>query len=161
MPRVQARTKGHPSPAAPAAPALQLEDFARRYYECFNQRWFEEAEMFVDPGAVFTYPFAREHLIGRAGYRELARRWLEGFPDARIDITAVHVLDHRTVATDWIGEGTHMGQLDLPGLPPLPPTAVHTQMPMRETITILEGRILASRMDFDPAELAYRLGVKL
>jgi predicted ester cyclase len=141
--------------------AFQLETFARRYYECFNQRWFDEAELFVDPQAMFTYPLAKEHLIGRAGYRELVRRWLEGFPDARMAITAVHVVDDQTVVTDWIGEGTHLGLLELPGLPPIPATSVHALMPMRETITVADGRIVASRMDFDPAELAHRLGLAI
>lgn len=144
---------------SPAVTAFQLDTFARRYYECFNHRRFEEAEMFVDPRALFTYPLAKEHLIGRAGYRELTRRWLAGFPDARIDITGVHVIDETTVSTDWIGEGTHLGLLELPGLPAIPATGVRTRMPMRETITIADSRIVASRMDFDPADLARRLGL--
>ena len=139
--------------------AFQLDAFARRYYEHFNQRRIEDAEVFVDPRAVFIYPLAKEHLIGRAGYRELTRRWLAGFPDARIDITAVHVIDERTAATDWIGEGTHLGLLELPGLPPIPATGVHTQMPMRETLTIIDNRIVESLMEFDPAELGRRLGL--
>ncbi|MEX2272395.1 MAG: nuclear transport factor 2 family protein [Vicinamibacterales bacterium] len=161
MARLQHDVKGVSPAVAATVTAFQLDAFARRYYECFNQRSFDEAEMFVDPRAVFTYPLAKEHLIGRAGYRELARRWLAGFPDARITITAVHVLDDRTAATDWIGEGTHLGLLELPGLPPIPATGVHTTLPMRETITITDGRITGSRMDFEPAELARRLGLML
>ena len=149
--------------ARPSVSAFKLEDFARRYYECFNQRWFEEAEMFVDPRALFAYPFGREHLIGRAGYRELTRRWLDGFPDAHIDITAVHVLDPCTVRTDWIGTGTHLGVLELPGLPAIPATRIRTELPMRETIriAITGGCIVDSRMEFDPAELGRRLGLEL
>ena len=138
---------------------FQLDTFARRYYECFNQRWFEEAEMFIDRGALFTYPLAKEHLVGRAGYRELVGRWLAGFPDARIAVTGVHVIDETTVSTDWIGEGTHLGLLELPGLPAIPATGVRTRMPMRETITVIDSCIVASRMDFDPADLARRLGL--
>lgn len=160
MSLVRVRAKTSLSPAQSMPTSFQLQTFARRYYECFNQRWFEEAEMFVDPRALFTYPLAKEHLIGRAGYRELVRRWLEGFPDARIEITAVRVLDHHRVVTDWIGEGTHLGLLELPGLPPISATRVRTRMPMRETIAISDGRIVASRMDFDPAELARRLGLQ-
>jgi predicted ester cyclase len=147
------------SRAAAGVSSLQLEAFARRYYECFNQRAFDEGELFVDPQAVFTYPLAKEHLIGRAGYRELARRWLEGFPDARIAITAVQVSDARMATTEWIGEGTHLGLLDLPGLPSLPATGVHTTLPMRETIRIVDGSIVASVMEFDPVELGRRLGL--
>lgn len=155
----QGRSKEMPSPAVMLPTPFQLDTFARRYYECFNQRWFEEAEMFVDPRALFTYPLAKEHLVGRAGYRELVRRWLAGFPDARIDITGVRVLDDRTVVTDWIAEGTHLGLLELPGMPAIPPTGIRARMPMAETIVIADGRIVSSRMEFDPVDLARRLGL--
>jgi len=143
----------------PPARAMQIEALVRRYYEYFNQRKLEEAERFVDPQAVFTYPAAREHFIGKAGYRELARRWLKGVPDGRITITTVLVPDERTVVTEYIGQGTHLGTLELPGFPPLPATGVHTQLPMREVITLQDNRIIACRMEFDPEELMRRLGI--
>lgn len=139
---------------------MQMEALVRRYYELFNQRKLDEAERFVDPQAVFTYPVGKEHLIGRAGYRELARRWIEGFPDAHVEITAVIIPDDRTIATEWIGHGTHLGNLELPGFPPLPPGGLRAQLPMREIVTIADGRIIASRMEFDPAELMRRLGFR-
>jgi predicted ester cyclase len=148
---------GDPAPVPFHVAPVQLETLARRYYELFNQRKLDDAERFVDPQAVFTYPLAKEHLIGRAGYRELVRRWLEGFPDARITITRVTVRDDRVVRTDWVGAGTHRGRLDLPGFPGLPATGVHTELPMRETITIGNGLIVESRMEFDPIELLRRL----
>lgn len=141
------------------ATAFQIDAFARRYYELFNRRQFEEAERFVDPQAVFVYPAAREHFIGRAGYRELVRRWITGFPDGRLSITSVHVGEGPAAYTDWIAEGTHLGVLELPGFPPIPPTGVRAQLPMRETIRIAEGMIVESRMEFDPDELRRRLGL--
>ncbi len=138
---------------------MQIETLVRRYYELFNQRRLHEAERFVDSQAVFIYPVGKEHLIGRAGYRELARRWLEGFPDARIEITLVLVPDDRTAVTEWIGKGTHQGTLELPGLPVLAATGRRAQLPMRETVTIANGRITVSRMEFDLDELMRRLGI--
>lgn len=158
MVRVQSGADA-PIAGVPPARAMQIEALVRRYYEYFNQRKLDDAERFVDPQAVFTYPAAREHFIGRAGYRELARRWLEGVPDGRIMITTVLVPDERTVVTEWIGQGTHLGTLELPGFPPLAATGVHAQLPMREILTIQDNRIIASRMDFDPEELLRRLGV--
>ena len=139
---------------------MQIETLVRRYYELFNQRKLDDAERFVDPQAIFTYPVTKEHLIGRAGYRELARRWLEGFPDAHISITTVLIPDARTAVTEWIGEGTHLGTLELPGFAPIPATGVHTQLPMREIVTLTDSRIVSSRMEFDPEEMMRRLGVK-
>jgi steroid delta-isomerase-like uncharacterized protein len=139
---------------------MQIEALVRRYYDLFNERKLDQAERFVDPQAVFTYPVGKEHLIGRAGYRELARRWLEGFPDARADIMTVLIPDERTAVTEWIGHGTHLGTLELPGFRPLPPTGVHAQLPMREIVNIADGRIIKSRMEFDPIEMLRRLGFK-
>jgi predicted ester cyclase len=136
---------------------LQLEIFARRYYDLFNQRAFDEAERFVDPQAVFTYPLAREHFIGRAGYRELVRRWVAGFPDGTVSITNVELKDGPVIQTNWIGHGTHLGVLELPGLPPIPPTHIRAQLPMRETINVVNGLIVESRLEFDPIELRRRL----
>lgn len=142
----------------PSLKVTQLETLVRRYYGYFNARKFDDAAAFVDPQAVFTYPVGKEHLIGRAGYRELTRRWIEGFPDARINITTVLVPDDRTVVTEWIGEGTHLGPLELPGFPVLPASGRHARLPMREFVTIDDRRIVASRLEFDPAEMLRRLG---
>ena len=136
-----------------------LEALMRRYYTSFNERRFDEALKCVHPQAVFTYPMAREHLIGRAGYRDLTRRWLEAFPDARIAITRVTTAADGTVVTDWVGEGSHRGVLDLSGMPAIPATGVRAELPMRETVRIADGLIVSSRMDFDPAELCRRLGL--
>lgn len=135
------------------ATSLQLEIYARRYYDLFNQRRFDEAERFVDPQAVFTYPLAREHFIGRAGYRELARRWVEAFPDGEVSITMIELPGSGVIRTHWIGQGTHQGWLELPGFPSIPPTGIHAHLPMCETIRVVENLILESRLEFDPLEL--------
>lgn len=146
-------------PVQPLSPrVMQIETLVRRYYGYFNARRFDDAAAFVDPQAVFTYPVGKEHLIGRAGYRELTRRWVEGFPDAHINITTVLVPDERTVVTEWIGEGTHLGSLELPGFPVLPASGRHARLPMRESLTIADRLIVASRLEFDPDEMLRRLG---
>jgi predicted ester cyclase len=106
---------------------------------------------------VFTYPLSGEQFIGRAGYRELARRWVTAFPDGTVSIIMVRVSEGPTVRTDWVAHGTHLGPLDLPGLPPIPPTGIHTHLSMRETVRISHGLIVESRMEFDPDELRRRL----
>lgn len=142
-----------------AGMALQTEVFARRYYSLFNERLLDEAERLVDPEALFSYPAAKEHVVGRAGYRELVRRWLEGFPDARIDITAVYVFEPQTAQTEWTAHGTHHGMLELPGFQPIPPSGRRASLPMRESITIRNGLIVESVMEFDPVQLQRVLGI--
>lgn len=138
---------------------MQIEVFARRYYDLFNERRLAEAERVVHPQAIFTYLAAKEHLIGRAGYRELTRRWIQGFPDARISITRLTRVDRGSARTDWVGEGTHSGPLEIPGLPPLAATGVRATLPMRHTIRVEDGLIVESCMEFDPAALRKALGL--
>lgn len=141
-----------------AVTASRVETFARRYYGLFNQRRFDQAEALVHPEAVFSYPAASEHFIGRAGYRELAQRWADAFPDAELSITDITVVGD-AACTEWIGSGTHLGTLDIPGLPPIPPTMRAVQLPMCETIRVIEGLVVESRMVFDAEELRRRLGL--
>ena len=137
--------------------ALQTEILARRYYECYNQRDFDAGERHVDPQAVFTYPHSSRQFIGRAGYRELARRWVSAFPDSSHSIIHVRVLDVSTVCTEWVMHGTHLGVLALPGLPPMPATEIHADVKLRETIRIANGMIVESVLEFDPDDLRHRL----
>jgi predicted ester cyclase len=137
--------------------ALQLEALARRFYGFFNERRFDKAERMVDLEALFSFPAAPDHLIGRAGYGEIARRWTEGFPHARLSIRAVHVSGD-AVVTDLRLEGTHRGALDLPGLEPIPPSGRYAHLQIRETITVHHGLIVDVRVEFDPAGLCRILG---
>lgn len=140
-----------------AVTASRIETFTRRYYGLFNDRRFDEAEALVHPQAVFTYPVAKEHFIGRAGYRELVQRWTGAFPDGTLSITSVSVSGH-SARTEWIGQGTHFGTLELPGFPAIPATNRQVELPMCETIRIVNRLIVESRMEFDPWELQRRLG---
>ncbi len=141
-----------------AVTASRIETPTRRYYGLFNERRFDEAEALVHPEAVFSYPAAKEHFIGRAGYRELAQRWTEAFPDAELSITDVTVIGD-TACAEWIGSGTHLGTLDIPGFPTIPPTMWAVQLPMCETIRVVDGLVVESRMAFDAEELRRRLGL--
>jgi predicted ester cyclase len=141
-----------------AGHALQVEAFARRFYTFFNERRFDDAEKMVDQQALFSYPGAKEGMIGRAGYRELVRRWVQAFPNGRVLILVVHV-HGETAVTEMIIRGIHDGVLELPGLPSIPPTGRRARLLLRETITVRHGLIARVRMDFDPAELRSVLGV--
>lgn len=140
-----------------AGHALQLEAFARRYYTFFNERRFDEAESMVDQQALFSHPGAREGLIGRAGYRELVRRWIGGFPNGRVSIGAMRIHGDMAVA-DLQVRGTHSGVLELPGLPPIQPTGRRARFSMRETLSVEGGLIVRVRREFNPDEIGRVLG---
>src|SRR5688500_2500408 len=86
---------------------------ARLFYLLFNERRLDEASELVDPQAEFHYLPTRQRRLGRAGYRALAAAWLNAFEDARLEITAIRAVDAETIEVDFIGHGTHTGDLVL------------------------------------------------
>ena len=139
------------------ATALQTEILARQFYESFNRRQFDTGERFVHPQAVFTYPPAGVQFIGRAGYRELVRRWVAAFPDSSLSIVHLRVTPGPMVQTEWVMHGTHSGTLSLPGFPPIAPTDIHMHLGMRETVCVANNMIVESVMEFDTEELRRQL----
>jgi predicted ester cyclase len=133
------------------------EQVARRYYVLFNERRFEEAELLVSTHAVFRYPHSKEHLIGRAGYRELAQLWVTAFPDGVIEVERVNVLTDHVVDVGLLGRGTHGGPLAFGGALTLPPSNRRAELPMRDVLDIHDGLIVESSFQFDVAEMVRRL----
>lgn len=132
---------------------MTVEQIAQRYYQLFNDRRFNEAVELVDAQAVFHYLPTRQRLIGRAGYRALAAAWLSAFEDAQLDIRSVRVVDAHTVDVDFLGRGTHTGDLVLGDTLTIPATGRSAQLPFRERVTIRDGRIVEVLLDFDVQEM--------
>ena len=132
------------------------EQLARLFYQCFNERRLDEAAQLVDPQALFHYVPTRQRLVGRAGYRALVAAWLHAFEDARLDIQAI-AADGPIVQVDFIGHGTHTGDLVLGEAVSIPATGRTTHLPFRDRLDIRNGLIAGSELDFDMAEMQRRL----
>lgn len=130
---------------------------ARRYYACFNERHLDAAERFVDPYAVFHYLPTKQRLIGRAGYRALAAAWLTAFQNAELDIQSLKTNADRRLQVEFVGRGTHTGDLVLGEEVVIPATQRTVELPFRDTLTIADGLIVESQLDFDVFELKKRL----
>lgn len=133
------------------------EQVARRYYDLFNRRLLDEAALLVNSHAVFLYPHTKEHLIGRAGYRELTRMWLTAFPDGRIEIESLHVDAGHIVRVELLGRGTHTGPLAFGGPLSLAPTGRNAELPLTEALDIHDGQIVDAWLRFDVQEMLRRL----
>jgi hypothetical protein len=138
---------------APIAP----EHVARLFYQLFNERRLDEAAHLVDPQAEFHYVPTRQRLLGRAGYRALAAAWLTAFPDARLEIVAVRPHDEHTITVDFIGHGTHTGDLVLGEAVTIPATHRAAMLPFRDRLVVRHELIVQSELDFDLDELKKRL----
>ncbi|MBI1873776.1 MAG: ester cyclase [Acidobacteria bacterium] len=133
------------------------EQIARRYYQLFNDRRFTEAEELVDAQAVFHYLPTRQRLVGRAGYRALAAAWLTAFEDAHLEIRSVRVINEQTVEVDFLGRGTHTGDLVLGDALTIPATGQSAQLPFRERVTVRDALILEVQLDFDVQQMKKKL----
>ena len=126
------------------------------YYQFFNERRLDEAAQLVDPQASFHYLPTRQHLMGRAGYRALVDAWLNAFEDARLDVQSV-TASGTTVDVEFLGRGTHTGDLVLGEALSIPATGRAAHLPFRDHLDIRGGRIVSSELDFDVEEMKRRL----
>jgi predicted ester cyclase len=136
---------------------LPVEQIARDYYDLFNARRFDEAELLVSAHAAFHYPHTRETLIGRAGYRELVRLWMLAFPDAELSIVHIVVRGSHAVTVKLIGRGTHSGPLTFGGPLVLEPTGRQGELPFSDLLHIQHGQIEESWLRFDVQDMLQRL----
>jgi hypothetical protein len=134
-----------------------LEKVARQYYQLFNDRKLDEAAELVDRQATFHYIPTRQRLIGRAGYRALVAAWLNAFDDARLEITSVTVLNDHTVQVEFIGRGTHSGDLVLGEAMTIPATGHVAHLPFTDLLEIRNGVIVSAELDFNVEEMKRRL----
>ena len=135
---------------------MASEQIARRFYDFFNERRLDDAAQLIDPQASFHYLPTRQRLVGRAGYRALVGAWLAAFPDARLDIRSAHV-NGDVVDIEFIGHGTHTGDLVLGESISIPATGRTTDLPFRDRLEIKDGLIVSSELDFDLDEMKKRL----
>jgi hypothetical protein len=140
----------HPTPTS-------LEQMVRRYYELFNERRLDEAAEHVDQQATFHYLPTRQRLIGRAGYRALVAAWLNAFEDAQLEVRSVLVLNDHTVQVEFVGHGTHTGDLVLGEALSSPATGRSAELPFYDLLEIRNGVIISAELDFDIEEMKRRL----
>jgi hypothetical protein len=137
--------------------AMTPLEVARRFYACFNDRLFDEGGALVHPEATFHYVPTKQHLVGRAGYRALVAAWIIAFEDARLEIATLQQLDEHTVRIDFIGRGTQTGDLTLGEDFVIPATGTESELAFRDTLTIRNGLIHHSQLEFDAVEMRRRL----
>lgn len=128
----------------------------RRYYDLFNRRALDQAEQLVSTQAIFHYPH-KQRVIGRRGYRELARMWLDAFPDARIEIQRLTVEGANVVRAELIGSGTHEGTLAFTSAVMLPPSGRRAELPFSERLEVIDGRIANTWLSWNVDEMVRRL----
>ena len=133
------------------------EQIARRYYQLFNARQLDEAAAMVDGQAIYYYLPTRQRFIGRAGFHALMGLWLNAFDDAQLHIVSALALNDHSVQIEFLGKGTHTGDLVLGESLRLPATGRTAELPFRNLFEIHNGIIIGVELDFDVEEMKRRL----
>jgi hypothetical protein len=133
------------------------EKIVRRYYQLINERRLDDAAALVDGHAVFHYVPTRQRFVGRDGFRKLMAFWLSAFEDAQLQLLSVLPLNDHAVQIEFLGKGTHTGDLALGEAGTLPATGRTAELPFRNLLEIHNGIITGVELDFDVQELKRRL----
>ena len=133
---------------------------ARQVFElqtrAFNDHDVESFAATLDEGVVQAAPgdmIAR----GRLAVAEFFGSWIEAFPDAHVQVTAVHEAGD-VIVEEGIFTGTQNGVFRTPA-GDVPPTGRRVQGEYIQVITYRNGRTIAANLIFDRLQLLEQLGL--
>jgi steroid delta-isomerase-like uncharacterized protein len=89
--------------------------------------------------------------------RQFTNAWLQGFPDAKIEV--VNVIEAGDVLVEeGICRGTHTGSFPTP-MGDIPPTGKSVEGPFVDIFEIRDGKVVSDRLTFDRLQLMEQLGL--
>lgn len=133
---------------------------AREIYEvqtrAFNDHDIETFARTLDEAVIQAAPgdmIAR----GRLAVAEFFGSWIEAFPDAHVEVTAVHEAGD-VIVEEGIFTGTQNGVFHTPA-GDVPPTGRKVHGEYVQVITFRNGRCIAANLMFDRLQLLEQLGL--
>ncbi|HEY7077199.1 MAG TPA: nuclear transport factor 2 family protein [Solirubrobacteraceae bacterium] len=94
---------------------------------------------------------------GRTACAEFYRSWITSFPDAHVDVNAVHVSGD-VIVEEGTFLGTHHGALETPA-GDIPPTGRRVSVPYVHVLSFRDGKHTALSLMFDRLLMLEQLGV--
>ncbi len=144
---------GAPGGAGMPASAEANKRLVRRYFEeIWNKGNLAVADELIAPTYVDHDP-ASPGVNGPEGVKQLVMMYRRAFPDVHISIEE-QIAEGDTVATHWVAQGTHQG--DLQGIPPTGKRATVTGTQLSH---IAGGKIAEDWGNWDTLGLLQQLGV--
>jgi uncharacterized protein (TIGR02246 family) len=123
----------------------------------FNAHDFEAFAAVMDDAVTVRAPGA-PLLSGKAACVEFYRAWIGAFPDGRVQVDDVHVLDDELVIEEGRFTGTHDGVLSGPN-GDIPPTGRRVSLPYVQLLRIHDGKHASFALSFDRLALLEQLGL--
>jgi predicted ester cyclase len=130
---------------------------ARRMYEAFNERNFDELAEATAPDATITVVGSGDTYEGPEGSRAYNTMWANGFPDGSVTVDRLlESGDH--VIVEFTGRGTHTGTL-VTSMGQIPPTGRSVTLQFCDIVEFRDGKTGDRRTYFDTGSMMAQLGL--
>ncbi len=133
------------------------EGLARRSYEAWNERNFDElADMMASDGTL-TLVGSGDTFTGPEGSLKYSRMWADGFPDGKVTVDRVIASgDH--VVVEFTGRGTHTGTLAT-SMGDIPATGRSMTIHLCDVTEFEDGKVKSQKTYFDTGSMMAQLGL--
>jgi steroid delta-isomerase-like uncharacterized protein len=133
------------------------ERLARRFYEAWNERNFDEIAEATAPDATLTVVGSGDTFEGPDGSRAYNTMWADGFPDGTCTVDRVIAAgDH--VVVEFTGRGTHTGTLRT-SMGEIPATGRSLTLQLCDVIEFKDGKVQSQKSYFDTGSMMAQLGL--
>ena len=133
------------------------ESLARRFYEAWNERNFDELAAAAAPDGTITIVGPGDTFRGPEGSRQFGEMWAGGFPDGAVTVDRVIASgDH--VIVEYTGRGTHTGTLAT-SMGDIPATGRSMTLELCDVMEFKDGKVQSQRTYFDTGSMMAQLGL--
>jgi steroid delta-isomerase-like uncharacterized protein len=130
---------------------------ARRLYEGWNERKFDELADAIAPGGKIVVAGTGDVFEGREGSLQYNQSWYNGFPDGKITIDNMFASGD-VVVVEFTGHGTHTGTL-VTSMGEIPATGRSLTLKLCDVVEFKDGKIASQRTYFDTGSMMAQLGL--
>lgn len=132
-------------------------NLARRSYDAFNERNFDEIAETAAPDATLTIAGSGDTFEGPDGTRAYNKMWADAFPDGQVTVDRlIESGDH--VVVEFTGRGTHTGTL-VTSMGQFPPTGRSATLQFCDVLEFRDGKIRGRMTYFDSGSMMAQLGL--
>lgn len=133
------------------------ESLARRLYEAWNERNFDEMAAAAAPDGLITVVGTGDTFRGPEGSRQFGKMWADGFPDGAVTVDRV-VSSGDLVVVEYTGRGTHTGTLAT-SMGDIPATGRSMTLELCDVTEFKNGKVQSQRTYFDTGSMMAQLGL--
>ena len=134
---------------------MTVREAFERGTETFNAHDIDGFAAVLADDVVFAAP-GGVHGAGRDACAAFFAGWFEAFPDARVEVTALHLIGDVAVE-EGVFTGTHDGVLRTPG-GDIPPTGRPARVDYIQVLRFRDGTHVSFNLSFDRLAMLEQLG---